>query len=100
MDNIPEDVGSTNPPPSLIPYGNYSLTDSPVSVSRGCVRLKINVTWVLRNPIYPQLVKNKNRHHNTNITQHHIIPPEGNTNNKLKELYLQDKKVGKHSLTH
>ena len=85
MYKIPENVGSTNPPPSLIPYDNYSLTDSSVSVSRGYVCPKNDVEWFLRNPIYPQYVQNNNPHHNTNNKQQHIVPPEFNTVNKLKE---------------
>ena len=75
MDKQPDNIGSTNLPPSLIPYDNYYLTDSSVSVSRGYVLLKNNVEWVYRNPIHPQVFQNKNPHHNTNITKQHIIPP-------------------------
>ena len=32
MDKKPDNIGSTNLPPSLIPYDNYYLTDSSVSV--------------------------------------------------------------------
>ena len=65
MDKQPDNIGSTNPPPSLIPYDIYSLTDSSVAVSRGYLRLENNVYWVRRNPIYPQF---------SIITIHIIIP--------------------------
>ena len=84
MDKLPDNIGSTNPPPSLNPYDNYSLTDSSVSTSRGCVSMKNDVEWVCRNPIYAQFFQNKNLCHNTYNTQQHIIPPEGNIANKRK----------------
>ena len=59
MDKQPDNIGSTNLPPSIIPYDNYYLTDSSVSVSRGYVSLKNNVEWVYRNPIHPQFFKIK-----------------------------------------
>ena len=34
------------------------------------------------------------------MTKHHIIPPEVNTVNKLKEPYFKDKNMGKHSVIH
>ena len=100
MNKLPENIGSTNPPPSPIPYDNYSLTGSSVSVSRWYMHMKNSIKWVWRNPIYPQFVQNKNPHHNTNNTQHQIIPPGGNTINEPKYQYFKDKKMGKHSVIH
>ena len=100
MDKLPDNIDSTNPPPLIIPYDNYYSTDSSVSVSRGYVRLKNDVGWVWRNPIYSPFFQNNNPHHNINNTQHHITPPEVNTVNKLKEPHFKDKNMGKNSIIH
>ena len=92
MYKLQENIGYTNPPPSLIPNDNYSFVDNSLSVSRGYVRIKNNVEWVWRNPIHPQFIQDNNSHHNTNNTQQKIILPEGDTVNKLKEPYFKIKR--------
>ena len=54
----------------------------------------------LQEPYTSSIFQNKNPHHNTKITKQHIIPPEGNTINKLKEPYFKDKKMEKYSVIH
>ena len=88
MDKLPENIGSTNPTPSIIPQDNSSPTDRSVSVPRGYVRMKNDVEWVLRNSIHPQFVQNNNTHQNIKNTQNQKIPTEGDTVNKLKEPYF------------
>ena len=54
----------------------------------------------LQEPYTSSIFQNTNPHHNTNNTKQQIIPPEGNTVNKLKEPYFKDKNVRKHCVIH